>query len=359
MRYFIPLFIFALVVGMFVASKVASRRVAPSIVIGDEIFAMGSVCRITLFDNREETPQLRRTLDEALRRISEVDASCSLYKDDSDISRVNSAAFLNQVQVGDVFANCLQEAVKLHNLTNGAYNPLIRPILSLWGFGPGGTNAIPHDDAITAALPLSDISNITLDCITKSVRFSKEGVAIDLNGIAQGFATARAALHLQQNGIKSALVESGGGEFALIGSSSNGAPFRIGVRKPVRDSKDVIARLLLFETSLATSGDYEKYFEVDGKRFSHIFDPRTGRPRIGAPCSVTVIGPDCSVCDGLSTACAVLGKEAALSLIESIPNYELLFIEQTEKGDTFSYTSGIDRKDGDFFLKRQAKDIFK
>jgi thiamine biosynthesis lipoprotein len=173
------------------------------------------------------------------------------------------------------------------------------------------------------------------------ISYARPGMSLDLNGIAQGFAADEAASILKAAGIKSALIEVGGGEFVCVGGKPYNTPFNIGIRKPVRESEETIASLLVAHHAMATSGDYERYFEADGIRYSHLIDPRTGRPKAVPSTSVTVVGPSCSMCDSLGTACSLLSPEDALRLIADMPGYEVLIAEKTTGEPTMHRSVGI------------------
>ncbi|MFA4985894.1 MAG: FAD:protein FMN transferase, partial [Candidatus Brocadiia bacterium] len=201
-------------------------------------------------------------------------------------------------------------------------------------------------------LPLLDVSGILLDPQGKTVRLRQAGMSLDLNGIAQGFASERAAETLVRLGVSAALIESGGGEFVAVGSKPGNEAFRIGIRKPRRESPEVIAYVEMKDKALATSGDYEKYFEADGKRFSHLMDPRTGMPKTGEPSSVTVIGKSCAICDALATVAAILSPDEAKRVVATFPGYEVIIATETPGGPKFTYSDGLVQT-GDTFSFRK------
>ena len=152
-------------------------------------------------------------------------------------------------------------------------------------------------------------------------------MAIDLGGIAKGYAVDRALRVLKAAGVSSSLVDAGG-DIGLLGSKPNGAPWRIGVQHP-RDMREMIAVIEIDSGSVATSGDYERFFEHEGRHYHHILDPRSGYPARGLV-SVTIIAPTCGLADALSTAVFVLGPEAGMQLLRRLPQAEGLLIAEKE-----------------------------
>jgi FAD:protein FMN transferase len=240
--------------------------------------------------------------------------------------------------------------------TNGLFDPAIGPLIALWGFGSKSeAGRVPSADEIAAVLPLLDPAGIEIDAARKSVRLKLARMSIDLNGIAQGFASEKAEDILRKMGVGSALVESGGGEFVAIGSKPGDEPFRIGIRKPRRESPDLIGYFEMTDNSLATSGDYEKYFEVGGKRYSHLMDPRTGMPKSGEPTSVTVIGKSCTKCDALATVAAILSPEEAKRVVAAFPGYQVIIASETPDGPKFTFSDGLVQNGDAFALRSNAR----
>ena len=156
-----------------------------------------------------------------------------------------------------------------------------------------------------------------------SVRFLKPGVRINLGGIAKGYAVERGAEILVERGIRHAIVTAGG-DTRLVGDR-RGQPWIVGIRHP-REDDDVVLRLPLEGEAISTSGDYERYFVEDGKRYHHIIEPSTGMPAAGVH-SVTIVGPDAVITDALSTSVFVMGVDSGLRLIAALPDYEAMVID--------------------------------
>ena len=192
----------------------------------------------------------------------------------------------------------------------------------------------PTDIEIAERLGAVDHRHVVLDRAERSIFFKTAGVRINLGGIAKGYVVERAAAMLRERGVQHALLNAGG-DTRVIGDR-RGQPWIVGIRHP-RVADEVVTRLPLVDEAISTSGDYERYFEENGRRYHHIINPATGRPTEGI-LTVTVIGPDGTLTDGLDTAIFVLGAEKGLELIESYPAYETIIVDAAGK---VSYSKGL------------------
>lgn len=246
--------------------------------------------------------------------LAEVDRDMSTFKSDSDVSRFNRAVPNEWVPVSAATAEVVAKALEVHALSDGAFDITVAPLVDLWGFGagPGSSTRLPGEDEIAAAA--SRVGSKEL-----GVRFDDPALikyadrAIDLSGIAKGYGVDRAASWLEAQGIANYLVEVGG-EVRAAGRNPEGQAWRIGIEAPVLQGGSAVAAVALEQRSLATSGDYRNYFEVDGRRYSHTIDPATARPITHGLASVTVIAEDCMSADAFATAIDVLGPEKGLAL---------------------------------------------
>ena len=193
----------------------------------------------------------------------------------------------------------------------------------------------PSVEAIEQQLDAIDYRHVVLDPERSTVRFMMPGVRVNLGGIAKGYAVEQVIGLLREQGVEQALATAGG-DTRIVGDRS-GSPWVIGIRDP-DDEARVATRLAVIDEAVSTSGDYERYFDEDGRRYHHILDPDSGTPVTGIR-SVTVIGLDATMTDALSTSVFVLGRERGIELIESLPGYEAVIIES---GARLSYSSGLD-----------------
>ena len=199
--------------------------------------------------------------------------------------------------------------------------------MEIWGF-VHKHNSIPDKEAISDALKYVGYKNIELNSEESSIRFLKKSVKIDFGGIAKGYAVDRAKDIMASRGIKNGLVNLGGNIFAL-GNASGKRKWKIGVQDP-RDKDKVLYSFELTDRAISTSGNYERFFEIGGKRYSHIMNPLTGEPCEGI-ISVTVVADSAEEADALSTAIFVMGEEKGLTLAKSIKGIEVLMLKEDSK----------------------------
>jgi thiamine biosynthesis lipoprotein len=254
-----------------------------------------------------------------LEIFHDVDALMSEWKSESPLSNVNTAAGDHPVQVPiDVF-DAVRRALDIAELTDGAFDPTWAALWSLWDFE---TPSLPTEEEVFSRLSLVDWEQVQLE--DQSIFLPEKGMALGLGGIAKGIALDRANGALHNRGVKNYMIVVGGQ--VLVSGTNDGVPWKIGIRKPDGTADEYIAILNVTDTCVSTSGDYEKYFEVDGIRYHHIIDPRTGFPARGTR-SVTVITPDATLADALSTALFVMGPEQAIQLVNKLPDVEALIID--------------------------------
>lgn len=278
---------------------------------------MGTLVEITVIPGNE------KAIREAFEALRKVDALMSTYKEDSEISILNREG---KAQVSEETLEVIEDAIKFSNLTDGAFDITCRPLINLWKRAKK-EEKVPTEEEIEEAISLVDYQRIILEA--NQIRLEKKGMQIDLGGIAKGYAVDKAIEALKKNGIKRALVNAGGDLYAL-GTDRQGEKWQIGVQDP-REEDKIIDIIKVKDKAVATSGDYRRYFTLEGKRFSHIVNPKTGLTVQDVPMSVTIIGPDATTTDALSTGVFVLGPEEGMKLIESLPEVEGMIISEGMK----------------------------
>jgi thiamine biosynthesis lipoprotein len=297
--------------------------------VGDATDLMGTRVSVELWaDDAARGRELVAAVMEDYRRI---DRGMSTYKPDSEISLVNARAATEAVAISEELFTLLERSVALSVASHGAFDITYESVGYLYDFRAG---VRPTDQEIDERLAAIDYRHIVLDREKSTVRFTSPGVRINLGGIAKGYAVQHAAEYLRSRGVEHALLNAGG-DTRVIGDR-RGQPWIVGIRHP-RQENEVITRLPLVDEAISTSGDYERFFEEDGRRYHHIINPATGRPTEGV-LTVTVIGPDGTLTDGLDTAIFVLGAEAGLEPIESYPDYEAIIVDSAGK---ISYSPGL------------------
>lgn len=273
--------------------------------------------------------------DGAIALIGSLDDALSMYKGSSAISAINEAAGRHAVKVEPDIFGLLQTAKDVASLSDGAFDPTIGSITKLWGIGARmrSLDAVPQKAKIDSALQAVGFKGIELS-EPDEVYLSRKGVMLDLGAIAKGYASQRVADFLRSHNIESALIDLGG-NVQLIGGRPNGEPWRIGIQDPRKKRGEAICALELRDTSAITAGVYERFAEIDGERYTHIFDPRTGYPVRNDFSSVTVVSMNGAEGDALSTALMVMGPQQldrALDLLALFPGVEAVFITHGSDG---------------------------
>jgi thiamine biosynthesis lipoprotein len=272
------------------------------------------------------------TLRAALNaRLAEINSMMSTYDSESDISRLNRAGSGNWIEIPAEMATVVREAIGISELSQGAFDITVSPLVELWGFGPGGAIAEPPTAArIEAVRQRTSIDKLRLRTEPPAIRKTHAGVSIDLSAIAKGYAVDELARVIERMGASDYLVEIGG-EIRVRGERPGGGNWRVGIERPLRGERSVQRVIELGDGAIATSGDYRNFIMLDQVRFSHAIDPRTGYPVQHATASVSVIADTAMRADALATAFLVLGHDMGLPLAEQLV-LPVLFTIRTEDG---------------------------
>ena len=209
----------------------------------------------------------------------------------------------------------LQEALRIAERTGGAFDPTIGPLVDLWDIG-GDNSQVPSQEAIERAISLVDWRLVELDTEACTVFLPKEGMSLDLGGIAKGFAADQLVAIAQEAGVQRALFDLGGNIYAF-GAKADGSPWRVGVKNPQSPAGEPALAVAVKDFSIVTSGMYERFFEQDGVRYHHILNPATGFPVWNDVQSVTIVSKSSMLADALSTSVFILGQEKGLELLEA------------------------------------------
>lgn len=269
-----------------------------------DFYAMDTAMRITAYgDNAADA------VTECVSYINMLEADISRTRESSDIFALNHAEG-NQTELSEQTADILQEALDLAAKTEGRFDPTIAPLSDLWGIGTEQA-AVPAQEQIDKVLPLVDYTKVSLEGTTASIPAEAE---IDLGGIGKGYAADHVIEILKENSVEQAIVALGGNVYVL-GEKDRDTPWKVGITDPDNPG-DSFATLSVSDTAVVTSGDYERYLEVDGKRYCHIFDPETGYSAETDLRSVTVVSPDSTSADAYTTALFVMGLEDAMKYCE-------------------------------------------
>ncbi len=260
-----------------------------------------------------------------------------------DLDRVNRAAGVEWVEVSPETFFVLGRALEFAELTGGAFDPTVAPLVELWGFGTEHPRR-PSEDELEAVLPLVDYRLVQLDSNRSAVYLPLRGMRLDLGGIAKGYIVDRGMDVVRKHTAEACFLNAGG-DIRVSGEKPSGEKWAVGIQDPGADAGFpetfcLAALRLEGESSVATSGNYQRFFEEDGVIYHHILDPADGKPARHFK-SVTIAAQDTLTADALSTAVFVLGKEAGLALLEQLPGVDGVLVD--EEGQMF-YSTGLEDK---------------
>jgi thiamine biosynthesis lipoprotein len=286
-------------------------------------------------------PEPAQALQEQIEsELLAINAALSTYIPDSEISLLNDRKGEIDQELSPRFAAVLDAALEIGKRTGGAYDVTVGPLVELWGFGASSFDgALPTEDAIAAARAAVGATGLGWNRETRRLQ-RPENVRIDLSSIAKGYAVDRISEMLAERGFSNTLVEIGG-ELRAQGERPEGGPWRLAVESPDPRQRRFVDALNVQNAAVATSGDYRNFFELDGKRYSHLVDPRTGYPVTHDLVSVTVIDKQCMTADALATALIVLGYDEARALAER-EGLAAHFVSQTDSGLEVHYTPAFE-----------------
>ncbi len=292
--------------------------------------------RITVEIEHKDKNQGQQAIAAVMQEMRRIDASMSPYKPDSELARLNRGAASKSVVVSDEMFELLKRSKDFSRLTQGAFDITFASAGFLYDYR---AQIKPDSRDLKQAVDAISYHNIRLEQAQRSVSYSKPGVKIDLGGIAKGHAVDNSISLLQKMGVKNALVTAGG-DTRVIGRRW-GRPWHIGIRDP-RDEHKLVAKIPLENVAVSTSGDYERYFDLDGIRYHHIINPKTGDSARELQ-SVTVIGSDATSTDALSTSAFVLGRERGMQLINRLPDIDAIMVDNQGR---MHYSTGLERAVG-------------
>ena len=286
-------------------------------------FAMDTVMDFTIYGESGLIDQSESLIASLESLVSVTDADSELYA----INQTGSGMLTEEA------SSLMEQALEICRRTDGALDLSIYPIVRAWGFTTGSYQ-VPDEETIQALLPLVDYTKIQYDAATGVVTLP-EGMEIDLGSVAKGYAGQLAAQMLRNSGVQSALLNLGG-NVQTVGAKPDGSPWQIGIKDP--QGEDAMMVLSVEDQAVVTSGGYERYFEQDGQTYWHVMDPSTGHPADSGLISVTIVGDEGVVCDGLSTALFVMGLEKAADLWAQSCDFEAVFV--TASGEVY-ITEGL------------------
>ena len=286
-------------------------------------FAMDTMMDFTIYGESGLIDQSESLIASLESLVSVTDTGSELYA----INQTGSGTLTGKA------SSLMEQALEICRRTDGALDLSIYPIVRAWGFTTGSYQ-VPDEAEIQALLPLVDYRKIQYDAADGDVTLP-EGMEIDLGSVAKGYAGQLVAQMLREHGVQSALLNLGG-NVQTVGAKPDGSPWQIGIKDP--QGEDAMMVLSVEDQAVVTSGGYERYFEQDGQTYWHIMDPSTGHPADSGLISVTIVGDEGVVCDGLSTALFVMGLEKAADLWAQSGDFEAVFV--TASGEVY-ITEGL------------------
>jgi len=294
-------------------------RTARGVTVNQNRPAMGTFVEITA--RGEEETRLTELIDKAYRKVREVDETMSVFKEDSRVYRLNVDGRTKANLTPDM-VEVLTEAQEISRITGGSFDMTSGPLLDLWGFYTGSLT-VPTEEELSRTLELVDYRGLEVDSSKGTVRLADPGAAIDLGGVAKGYAVDRAIKVLKDGGATAGLVNAGG-DIRGFGSAEGDRAWKVGLQHPLTDD-ELLGSLDLILPAVTTSGNYESFFTYRGDKLSHIIDPRDGRP-VEDTLSVSVLTDRAVAADGLSTGLFSQGPDRALEVVAGLDDTELIYI---------------------------------
>jgi len=296
-------------------------------------FAQGTTYSMVFRNNGRLNPQdLKSDVEKILH---DFDMSLSLYADSSILSRVNRN---EDVVVDEYFSEAFRRSDEITGMTDGAFDITVGPLVRVWGFGPDDKRNFSESKR-DSLLRLVGMDKVKIE--NDMVKKTNPGISLDFNAIAQGYSVDVVSDYFDSRGIKSYLVEIGG-EVRVKGDKQ-GVLWRIGIDRPEDNNNlpgnELQAVISLKDRSLATSGNYRKFYVENGIKYSHTIDPRTGYPARNQLLSATIIAGDCATADGVATACMVIGKEKSIEFLGFHPEFDAFLVYSDESGNYQTWTT--------------------
>lgn len=284
-------------------------------------FLMDTVMTIKLYDKSDE-----QILDKVFSRLEEIESRMSITIKNSDVSKINDNAGIKPVTVNEDTYYVIKEAKHYAEISNGAYDPTIGPLVDLWNIvsGERERDYIPTTEEINEKKSYVNYKNLEL-LDDNQVFLKEKNMKINLGGIVKGYAADEVKRILTENGVNAAIIDLGGNVFAH-GEKTDGSSWNIGIQNPLEFTGSYLGIIQVKDSSIVTSGDYERFFEYKGKRYHHILDSKTGYPAESGIIGVSVISKKSIDGDALSTTLFVLGLDRGMELVNSLDDVEAIFI---------------------------------
>lgn len=290
------------------------------ILVKRKVILMGSQFEFTVSETDSATANGK--IDKAIEEVKRIENLISEWDSTTQISTVNRNAGIHPVVVDREVFELTQRAIAYSKLSDGAFDISIAALDKVWIFD-GSMDSMPSSQQIRNSINQVGYQYIRLDSVRSTLFLVKKGMKIGFGSIGKGYAADKASAFLQSMGVPGGIVNASG-DLAAWGTQPGSQPWLIGISNPFKPAK-VVQVLKIRDGSVATSGSYQKYAEINGRRYSHIIDPRTGYPSTGVT-SVTITGPSAEFANALSTSVMVLGEKDGIKLVEQFSGYKYIII---------------------------------
>ncbi|WP_099190800.1 FAD:protein FMN transferase [Tepidibacter mesophilus] len=314
--------------------------------VSRETFALGTIIDFKIYDKDQD--KSNEVIDKCIQRIKDIEQKMSTNIEDSEIVIVNKNAGKQSVKVSDETMYVAKKAFEYSNITNGRFNLTVYPLVSIWGIGTENAR-VPSQREIDQAISNIDYNDIVFDEAKNTIYLKRENQGIDLGAIAKGYVGDEIKKIFIENDIKSAFVNLGGNVMAYE-TKVDGSKWRIGIQNPLDTRGEYLGVVSVENKSIVTSGNYERYFEKDGKRYHHILDAKTGYPADNELIGTSIITESGIDADALSTSVYLMGLDEGRKLIESLDRVEAIFVTKDKKVYTTSGLKNIFELTNDEFI---------
>ncbi|KOS08090.1 thiamine biosynthesis protein ApbE [Flavobacterium akiainvivens] len=296
---------------------------------------MGSRCDISIV--AQDYEKANKYIDTVIAEITRIENLISDWKPETQVSAVNRNAGIAPVKVDREVLELTERALHFSKITDGAFDISFAAMERIWKFD-GSMTEMPTPEAVKKSVEKVGYENIIIDKENSTIFLKLPGMKIGFGALGEGYAADRCKKMMLEKGVKAGIV-NGSGDMNTWGTQPDGSPWTVGITNPMNKNR-VFAVFPLHQSAVVTSGSYEKFALINGKRYAHIINPVTGYPATGL-CSVTVMGPSAELANGFSTSIMVLGKDAGLNLINQFPQLSCIMV--TDTGEVFS-SKNIDIK---------------
>ena len=320
--------VFAVLAALLLTGQGASLAQTPGSIalVTHTAQAMGTEIRFVVYTSDE--PKALRAFADGFAEFQRLETMMTTWRADSEVSRINAQAGIAPVKVSPETLEVIEMSDRASKMSGGAFDITFYALHGLWKFDDDMVKKVPDPVELKRRLQLVDYRKVIIDHAASTVMLKDKGMAINLGGIAKGYAVDRAAAILKSAGFKDALVQAGGDLMCL--GNKFGKPWTTGIRDPRGPRDAVFAVMKLEDHAFSTAGDYERFFFLNGKRYHHILDPKTGQPA-NASKSVTIYAPNAFLADAVDDAVFIMGWKKGIEMVESLPDVGAVVVDADGK----------------------------